>query len=466
MHWIDQSIIILFLSSFIIFGFLQAKNNKSSDDYFLSDKKLPWYVAMFSIVATETSVLTFISVPGLAYRGDWFFIQLAIGYIVGRILVSIILLPVYFKTGIVSIYEVIGLKFGNNFQKTASLIFLVTRVLADGVRFLATAVIIQVITGWSLFFAVLVIGMVTMIYTLSGGLKTVIWIDSVQFILYLLGGLISIFFAINYLDASIGSALASLQSIDKISVFNYSGSFFKDPYYFLSAIVGGIFLSFSSHGIDHMMVQRVLTTKNLRSAQKAMIGSGFVVLVQFVIFLFAGSLIYLLTNEVEIVKDREFTHFIANYLPIGVKGLLLAGVLSAAMSTLSSSINSLASSTVSDWLQKAKDINISRLVSLAWGAVLIFIALFFNETNTAIIIVGLEIASFTYGALLGLFLLSRFQRNFNPTSLALGLLSSLIIVFVLKSNGLAWTAYIGIAACSNIFIVFASDLISDFFYSS
>ena len=284
--------------------------------------------------------------------------------------------------------------------------------------------------------------MVTMIYTLSGGLKTVIWIDSVQFILYLLGGLISIFFAINYLDASIGSALASLQSIDKISVFNYSGSFFKDPYYFLSAIVGGIFLSFSSHGIDHMMVQRVLTTKNLRSAQKAMIGSGFVVLVQFVIFLFAGSLIFLLTNEVEIVKDREFTHFIANYLPIGVKGLLLAGVLSAAMSTLSSSINSLASSTVSDWLHKAKDINISRLVSLAWGAVLIFIALFFNETNTAIIIVGLEIASFTYGALLGLFLLSRFQRNFNPTSLALGLLSSLIIVFVLKSYGLAWTAYI------------------------
>ena len=213
MHLIDQSIIILFLSSFIIFGVLQAKNNKSSDDYFLSDKKLPWYVAMFSIVATETSVLTFISVPGLAYRGDWFFIQLAIGYIVGRILVSIILLPVYFNTGIVSIYEVIGLKFGNNFQKTASLIFLVTRVLADGVRFLATAVIIQVITGWSLFFAVLVIGIVTMIYTLSGGLKTVIWIDSVQFILYLLGGLISIFFAINYLDVSLGSALASLQSV-------------------------------------------------------------------------------------------------------------------------------------------------------------------------------------------------------------------------------------------------------------
>ena len=152
-------------------------------------------------------------------------------------------------------------------------------------------------------------------------------------------------------------------------MFEFSGNPIGNSYHFLSALIGGIFLSLASHGIDHMMVQRVLTTKNLRSAQKAMIGSGFVVLVQFVIFLFAGSLIFLLTNEVEIVKDREFTHFIANYLPIGVKGLLLAGVLSAAMSTLSSSINSLASSTVSDWLHKAKDINISRLVSLAWGAV-------------------------------------------------------------------------------------------------
>ena len=158
---------------------------------------MPWPVAMFSIVATETSVLTFISVPGLAYRGDWFFLQLAFGYMIGRVLVSIFLLPQYFKAGVVSIYEVIGFRFGELFQKIASLIFLITRVLADGVRFLATAVIVQVITGWPLFMAVLVIGAVTLIYTLSGGIKTVIWIDSVQFILYLLGGLISVVIALN-----------------------------------------------------------------------------------------------------------------------------------------------------------------------------------------------------------------------------------------------------------------------------
>ena len=185
MHWIDQSVIIFFLLSFSIYGIWQAKNNQTSKDYFLAGKNLPWPVAMFSIVATETSVLTFISVPGLAYRGDWFFLQLAFGYMIGRILVSVFLLPQYFEAGVVSIYEVIGFRFGELFQKIASLIFLITRVLADGVRFLATAVIVQVITGWPLFMAVLVIGAVTLICTLSGGIKTVIWIDSIQFLLYL-----------------------------------------------------------------------------------------------------------------------------------------------------------------------------------------------------------------------------------------------------------------------------------------
>ena len=407
MHWIDQSVIIFFLLSFSIYGIWQAKNNQTSKDYFLAGKNLPWPVAMFSIVATETSVLTFISVPGLAYRGDWFFLQLAFGYMIGRVLVSIFLLPQYFKAGVVSIYEVIGFRFGELFQKIASLIFLITRVLADGVRFLATAVIVQVITGWPLFMAVLVIGAVTLIYTLSGGIKTVIWIDSVQFILYLLGGLISVVIALNYLEIPLFEIISNLSSSNKLKIFTVKGNLFFDPYFFLSAIIGGIFLSFSSHGIDHMMVQRVLSTKNIKSAKKAMIGSGIIVFLQFTIFLFAGSLIYLVTNNMDIQKDREFTYFIVNFLPIGVKGLLLAGVLSAAMSTLSSSVNSLASSTITDWFKKKQSIKTSRIVSMAWGTILILIALVFNESNTAIIVVGLEIASFTYGALLGLFILSK-----------------------------------------------------------
>ena len=202
-HWIDYFVIFLFLFGFSVYGILQSRINQSSKDYFLGGRNLPWPVVMLSIVATETSVLTFISVPGLAYRDNWFFLQLALGYIIGRVLVSLILLPQYFSTGIISIYEVLGEKFGHNIQKLASGVFLVTRVLADGIRFLATAVVVQVVTGWSLPSAVLMIGIVTLGYTLSGGIRTIVWVDSIQFVLYLFGGVLTIFFSLNYIDHSI-----------------------------------------------------------------------------------------------------------------------------------------------------------------------------------------------------------------------------------------------------------------------
>ena len=457
MHWIDLTIIFIFLVGFSLYGIWQSRFNESSEDYFLGGRNLPWPVAMLSIVATETSVLTFISIPGLAYRGDWFFLQLAIGYILGRILVSLILLPQYFNSGVTSIYEIIGQKFGPDMQKVASGVFLITRILADGVRFLATAVVVQVITGWTLPMAVIMIGVVTLIYTLYGGIRTVVWVDSIQFILYLFGGIASIIIVLNLLDQSLFEAISTLSVEGKLSVFNWQGDLIKDPYYFISAIVGGVLLSFSSHGVDYMMVQRVLGTKNLSAARKAMVGSGIFVFLQFSVFLMAGSLIYLLMGGVEMQRDREFTSFIVNYLPIGLKGVLLAGVLSAAMSTLSSSINSLAASTITDWLGGNQSIKKSQMVSFIWGIVLIAIALLFDESDSAIVIIGLQIASFTYGGLLGLFLLSKIKRDIHPVSLIVGLISSLLIVFYLKHVGVVWTWYIGIAVIINVLIVFTVE---------
>ncbi len=463
MHWIDLLIVCSFLGGFAFYGIWQSKFNKSSDDYFLGGRNLPWPVSMFSIVATETSVLTFISVPGLAYRGDWAFLQLSIGYIIGRIMVSIFLLPQYFKYGVSSIYEILGNKFGIEIQKTASGVFLITRVLADGVRFLATAVIVQLVTGWSLPVSVIIIGLVTLIYTLSGGIRTIVWIDSLQFILYLTGGILSIFFILNYLDQSFLSSIKYLYESSKLSIFDFYGNPLINPYFFISAILGGILLSFSSHGVDYMMVQRVLGTKDLSSAKKAMVGSGFFVAIQFIIFLFAGSLIFILFNGSELEQDREFTTFIINYLPVGVKGLLLAGVLSAAMSTLSSSINSLSSSVINDWMGGNKTIKESQFISLLWGMVLILIALLFDESDSAIVIVGLQIASFTYGGLLGLFLLSRLDRKFNKYSLLLGLVSSFLIVFYLKLIGLSWTWFILVSVITNIVItIFAQVIIEHY----
>ena len=455
MHWIDTSIIVLFLFSLMAFGWWQSRLNTTMTDYFLGGKTIPWGVAMFSIVATETSVLTFISIPGIAYRGNWLFLQLAIGYIIGRILVSIFLLPKYFSSGVTSIYEVLGNKFGSQIQKVASGVFLVTRILADGIRYLATAVIVQVVTGWSLPVAVLVIGCVTLVYSLLGGIRTIVWIDSFQFVLYLAGGLISIFYIFTNMGIPIREALSDLNQMGKLQILNFSGDFIHDPFIFISAVVGGMFLSFASHGADYMMVQRVLGTKDLASGRKAMIGSGFFVLLQFAIFLLAGSLIYIYLGGAPIDKDREFSTFIIDHLPIGVKGLLLAGILSAAMSTLSSSINSLASSTISDWFGGGKaDLKKSRIISGIWALILIGIALLFDEGDTAIVILGLQIASFTYGGLLGLFILSKMKRDFHATSLIMGLIASLLIVFYLKQMGFAWTWFVGISVMVNISITF------------
>ena len=452
LHWIDTSIIILFLIGLMGFGWWQSRLNKSTSDYFLGGKNIPWVVAMFSIVATETSVLTFISIPGIAYRGNWLFLQLAIGYILGRILVSLFLLPQYFKLGVTSIYEVLGQKFGPEIQKVASGVFLITRILADGIRYLATAVIVQVVTGWSLPVAVLVIGIVTLVYSLLGGIRTIVWVDSFQFVLYLAGGLISIFYILFNMEPSAGDVFVQLNEAGKLQILNFNGDFIHDPYLFISAVIGGMFLSFSSHGADYMMVQRVLGTKDLESGRKAMIGSGLFVFLQFGIFLLAGSLIYIYIDGVELVKDREFSTFIIDHLPIGVKGLLLAGILSAAMSTLSSSINSLASSTITDWLKGEGGLRKSRIVSGIWAIVLIGIALIFDEGDSAIVIMGLQIASFTYGGLLGLFLLSKLDYSFAQISLIIGLISSCLIVFFLKQIGLAWTWFIFLSVTTNIIV--------------
>ena len=457
-HKIDLFIIIIFLSSSAVFGIWQGRRNRTASDYFTAGRSLPWLTAMFSIVATETSVLTFISVPGLAYRGDWQFLQLAIGYIIGRILVSAFLLPIYCSSGVTSIYEVLGNRFNSKVQRLASSVFMVTRVLADGIRFLAVAVIVQIISGWSLSFSVIIIGIVTLLYSYSGGIKSIVWIDSFQFLLYLSGGIATSVFIIANLEMPFSNIIGELSADNKFNIINLNWNLFTNPFAFVSALIGGALLSFASHGADYMMVQRVLGTKNLTSARKAMVGSGIFVFIQFCIFLFAGSLIYLFFEGTELVKDRELPTFIAQHLPIGLKGLLLAGVLSSAMSTLSSAINSLASTSINDWVKKTKSLKLSKIFTLFWAVILIGIALLFDEGNEAIVLIGLQIASFTCGGLLSLFLISKIDRDFGTISISAGLVFSIIAVLVLKYIGLAWTWFIAISVVANIVIVYVIDV--------
>jgi SSS family solute:Na+ symporter len=441
----------------VAYGILQSFSNRTASDYFIGNHRIPWSVAMFSIVATETSVLTFVSVPGLAYREDWFFLQIALGYILGRILVSILFLPRYFEGGITSIYEVIGQRFGPGMQKSASFVFLITRILADGVRFLSTGVVVQVVTGWPLWVAVCVIGVVTLVYTLLGGIRTILWIDSIQFLLYLLGALISIVFLLNHIHPDVWEAFRHMVAVGKTRIFHFDSPLFFDVRSAPGAIFGGMVLSLASHGVDHMMVQRALACRDLPSARRAMIGSGVFVFIQFLIFLFVGSLIYIYFNGAAMEMDREFSFFIVNELPVGLKGLLLAGVLSAAMSTLSSSINSLASSFMTDWWKYRATLRASQIASFIFAAIVTSVALFFNEGDNAVIMVGLEIASFTYGGLLGLFLLARGKRKYRDASLVAGFAGSLLTVFVLKYYGIAWTWFIASGTAVNLLVVYAVE---------
>ena len=408
---------------------------------------------MFSIVATETSVLTFISIPGIAYRGDWTFLQLAFGYIFGRILVSFLLIPLFFKHGVTSIYELLEKKFNVVIQRVASLTFLCTRIFADAVRFAAIAIIVQSITNLPITFSIIIVALVTFIYTVLGGLKTIIHIDAFQFFIYIISALICIVSLFIYIDLPIKNVMSELNSLNKFKLLDFSGDFLKNPFTFFSAFLGGTMLSFASHGADYMMVQRVLATKNIKSAKKAMIGSGIFVFFQFTLFLFIGSLIYIASSGLLINKDQEMSYVILNILPIGFKGVVLAGVLSAAMSTLSSSINSLSSSLIKDWLPNLNSVKSSRLVSFFWTIVLVFTALIFQNSNDAFVIVGLKIASFTYGSLLSFFILTKLRYKFNTVVILMGYLSGILTVFYFVKQDISWTFYIFGSVSINIIIV-------------
>tara|TARA_Y100001970_G_scaffold291703_1_gene429910 strand:- start:7677 stop:10355 length:2679 start_codon:yes stop_codon:yes gene_type:complete len=463
MNLLDIVIITFFLLFICLFGVYQSYSNKSQKDFFLAGRDISWITAMFSIVATETSVLTFISVPAIAYRGDWTFLQLSIGYIIGRFLVSFLLIPLYFKHGIMSIYEILEKSFGSSVQKLASATFLITRVLADGVRFAAIAIVIQAITGWSIPLSILLVGAITLLYTVLGGLKAVIKIDALQFIVYLISAVICIYYLFESIDLTFIESFTYLNENNKFKIFDFTSNIIYKPFAFLSSIIGGAMLSFASHGVDYMMVQRVLATKNILSARKAMIGSGIFVLLQFSLFLFVGSLLYIATDCMILDKNQEISYIIHNILPNGMKGIVVAGILSVAMSTLSSSINSLSSSTINDWFPKLNSIRNSQVVSLFWTIILIFTALYFSDPNDPLIIIGLKIASFTYGSLLSLFLLSKFIKNVNNEIVFIGFISGIIIVFYFMKFDIAWTYYILGSVIINFLVVFLLKIINHFF---
>lgn len=471
---LDYGILFLYLIGVTILGSWFGKYQKDTRDYFLGDRNLPWGAVCFSIVATETSTLTFISIPGIAYLTNLNFLQLTFGYLIGRIIISFVFLPAYYKGELSTAYEFLGNRFGLRMRNFSSVIFQITRLLADGVRLFATAIPLSVITGWSYPVSIAVIGILTIIYTYIGGIRAVVWIDVIQMVIYLGGAVIAGIFLISHLPGGWHDVIAAARIEDKFQLFNFGfGSslkeFFTGGYNFITSILGGMFLSMASHGTDQLIVQRLLTCNNLKSSQKALITSGVLVIFQFALFLGIGLMLYAFYkgqsigpgSEFATSSDEIFPKFIVEKLPAGLSGIIIAGVFAAAMSTLSGSLNSLASSSMLDIYKSRfgknntpqKDLLISRIITVVWGIIFIGGAMLFKDKNNPVVELGLAIASFTYGGLLGTFLMGVFFKNIKENTALIAQWSAIFFMtWIIGVTGIAQYVIIGINVLAFIWI--------------
>jgi len=431
-HPIDFTIILVYLAGITVLGIWFRGRITTSSDYFLGGKNLPWWAVCMSVVATETSTLTFISIPGLAYATNLNFLQIAIGYIIGRIIVSRLFLPAYFRGELKTSYELLNQRFGLNVRRFSSVLFIITRLLADGVRLFATAIPLSLLTGWSVSICIIVIACFTILYTSIGGIRSVVWIDVIQTVLYLSGAAVAGIIILYRLPGGWSDVVSATASDDKFQIFHLGfdvplGHFFRINYTLLSSLIGGAFLSMASHGTDQIIVQRLLACRTVKESQKALTWSGILVWFQFALFLILGLMLFAYYKGIPMKGDEIMPRFIIEELPVGLSGLIIAAVFAAAMSTLSSSLNSLASSTLFDlFLPKHKisaqaELRLSRIFTLFWGSVFVAGALFFKNTDNPVVELGLAISSFTYGSVLGAFLAATGKRAGNESRMLLGM---------------------------------------------
>ncbi len=422
---LDGIIVVLYLAGTTWLGVWLGRGEQSARSYFVANDSVPWWAVLFSVVATETSALTFISIPGLAYIGNLGFLQVAMGYMVGRVIVAFVLLPKYYEGELVTAYALLEKRFGSSTRRFASITFMVTRIFGDSVRLFATAIPVALLIGplvpaqYVGPASILILGACTVVYTYHGGMKAVIWTDVLQIGVYMGGGIAALMIVGNDVVGGWTQILSDASARDQLKMFDlYTG--FDRPHTLWAGLIGGAFLSMASHGVDQMMVQRLFASGNLKLAQRALIGSGFVVFAQFAMFLIIGvGLFAFYKGETFPRPDAIFPRFIVEAMPPGLTGVVIAAVLAAAMSTISSSINSLAAASVHDLylpLTKRKPDDAALLLTskrftLFWAAVLVGGALLYRNEGTPVVTIALSIASFTYGGLLGAFFLGmRVQR--------------------------------------------------------
>ncbi len=449
----DLFLVAIYLVAITLFGLRFRSKDRSLKSYFLADRTIPWWAIALSIVAAETSTLTIISVPGLAYTGDWGFLQIVLGYLLGRIVVCVIFLPRYFRGELMTAYEVIGQRFGPRLHKLTAFLFLFLRAAAEGVRVFAVSIVVGIAIGTRDVVSIAIICALTLIYTLEGGMAAVIWTDVVQMALYVAGTIVSVFMLGDRVPGSWHSIHAMAAATGKLTIFHFAFNL-TQTYTFWAGVAGGCFLTMASHGTDQLMVQRLLAAKNLRESRIALLGSGVVILVQFVLFLAIGTGLYFFygsggSSAAASSPDRIFPTFIVKEMPRGLAGLMVAAILAAAMSNLSAAVNSLSSSSIVDfyvhWRPETNErerARASRVMTVFW-AMLLFVLALMSRGGGHVVEVGLSIASVAYGSLLGVFLLGTLSRSATESGAIIGMLAGLAVNILLWKQPHAWSLALG-----------------------
>jgi solute:Na+ symporter, SSS family len=454
LNWLDYAVIGLYILAIVAFGSWFARYQKTTRDYFLTDRSVPWWAICFTIVATETSTLSFIGVPAGAYAGNMTFLQLAMGYIVGRVLVSVLFIPSYFRGELFTSYELLQRRFGAPVKNVAAIIFLVTRTFADGIRLFATALVIAVVTQMPVTLTVLVLGVAMIVYTVRGGVAAVIWTDVVQMFIYV-GGALIIFFGLLELIPG-GWSEVTRVGATHFQVFDFS----TDPkkvYTFWAGLLGGIALTLATHGTDQFLVQRLLSAKSAKQASAGLVMSGFIVFAQFALFLVIGVMLYTFYQGTPLPRplarnDEVLPLFVVTSLPHGVSGFIVAAIVAAA---LSPSINSMASTTVNDFYLKyfrpdadeGTLMRVSRQATIFWGVAQIGVAIAAQWLQQSVIDSGLGVLSLAAGPVLGAFLIGVLTTRIGPSAMLAGMLSGVAVLgWVWGTGATAWSWFALIGA--------------------
>ena len=456
--WPDLLVVIAYLGAITIFGARFRKRQHTLRDFLLGGRRLPWWAISFAIVSAETSILTIISTPGIAYVSNLGFLQLVLGYLVGRVVVSFVLIPRYFAGEMFTAYQLVEQRFGRTLKVFTGGLFLTTRALAEGVRVFALALVIGVIFKSGVFASLLIVTALTLFYTFEGGLTAVIWTEVIQLLIYLAGTAVALVLALHAIPGGWAevSRLALING-NKLAVFNFHFNW-HEPYLFWSGLVGGAFLNTASHGTDQLIVQLLLAARKKRESQAALLSSGLVILLQFTLFLLVGVVLFAFYKHFPPANsfaraDQIFPTFVVTQLPRGLAGLLLAAIIAAAMANLSAAFNSLASSSVMDFYKpfmrpdagEKHYLAVSRGMILAWGGVLVGIALAAQHLHRSVLELALTIASVPYGSMLGIFLLGVLTKRATARGALTGALVALAtMAFVVAFTSLAWTWYVAL----------------------